>query len=111
MLDALREGAAPGSLGASRGAKSIGGIAGAGEDLPDLGGVSFKDALGQALGSVSATQNASANLQRRYTAGDPMVSLEQTMIAMQKSQIAFQGAVTVRNRLVSAYTDIMNMSV
>lgn len=111
MLDALREGAAPGSLGAARGAKSIGGIAGLEDGVPTVGGTSFKDALGQALGSVSATQNASADLQRRFTAGDPTVSLEQTMVAMQKSQIAFQGAVTVRNRLVSAYTDIMNMSV
>jgi flagellar hook-basal body complex protein FliE len=33
------------------------------------------------------------------------------MVAMQKAQIGFQAAVTVRNRLVSAYTDIMNMQV
>lgn len=111
MLDALREGAGTGSLGAARGAKAVGGIVGGEGAVPALGGVSFKDALGQALGSVSASQNASADMQRRYTAGDPMVSLEQTMVAMQKSQIAFQGAVTVRNRLVSAYTDIMNMNV
>jgi flagellar hook-basal body complex protein FliE len=30
---------------------------------------------------------------------------------MQKAQIGFQAAVTVRNKLVSAYTDIMNMPV
>jgi flagellar hook-basal body complex protein FliE len=39
------------------------------------------------------------------------VGLEETMIAMQKSQIGFQAAMTVRNRLVSAYTDVMNMQV
>ena len=39
------------------------------------------------------------------------VSLEETMIAMQKSQIAFQSVLNVRNRMVSAYTDIMNMQV
>ncbi len=36
---------------------------------------------------------------------------EQTMVSMQKAQIGFQAAVTVRNKLVSAYTDIMNMPV
>jgi flagellar hook-basal body complex protein FliE len=39
------------------------------------------------------------------------VSLEDAMVAMQKSQIGFQSALHVRNRLVSAYTDIMNMQV
>jgi flagellar hook-basal body complex protein FliE len=39
------------------------------------------------------------------------VSIEETMIAMQKAQIGFQGAIAVRNRLVQAYTDIMNMQV
>ena len=41
----------------------------------------------------------------------PGATLEQTMVAMQKAQIGFQAAVTVRNKLVSAYTDIMNMQV
>ena len=43
--------------------------------------------------------------------GAETVSLEDTMVAMQKAQVGFQAAVTVRNRLVSAYTDIMNMQV
>ncbi|MET0507086.1 MAG: flagellar hook-basal body complex protein FliE, partial [Burkholderiaceae bacterium] len=44
-------------------------------------------------------------------AGAPGATLEETMVSMQKAQIAFTSAVTVRNRLVSAYTDIMNMNV
>ena len=43
--------------------------------------------------------------------GNPTVSLEETMVAMQKSQIGFQAALQVRNRLVQAYSDIMNMQV
>jgi flagellar hook-basal body complex protein FliE len=39
------------------------------------------------------------------------VSIEETMVAMQKAQIGFQGAIQVRNRMVQAYTDIMNMQV
>jgi flagellar hook-basal body complex protein FliE len=43
--------------------------------------------------------------------GNPGVSLEQTMVAMQKAQVGFQATLTVRNRLVSAYSEIMNMQV
>jgi len=42
---------------------------------------------------------------------NPSVSLEETMIAMQKAQIGFQATLHVRNRLVQAYSDIMNMQV
>jgi flagellar hook-basal body complex protein FliE len=50
-------------------------------------------------------------MQREFSLDNPTVSLEGTMVAMQKSQIGFQAAVQVRNRLLSAYTDIMNMQV
>ena len=42
---------------------------------------------------------------------NPTVSLEQTMVAMQKAQIGFQATLQVRNRLVQAYTEIMTMQV
>jgi len=74
-------------------------------------GVSFAAALGDALKTVSQAQVQSSELQRRFQAGVDGVSLEETMVAMQKAQIGFQAALTVRNRLVSAYTDIMNMQV
>lgn len=74
-------------------------------------GGSFGTAMADALKSVSAAQNEVAGLQREVALDNPGVSLEQTMIAMQKSQIAFQATLQVRNRLVSAYTDIMNMQV
>lgn len=71
----------------------------------------FSAALGDALKSVSQAQNDSASLQRKFQAGAEGVTLEETMLAMQKAQIGFTAAMTVRNRLVSAYTDIMNMQV
>jgi flagellar hook-basal body complex protein FliE len=74
-------------------------------------GGTFADVLGDALKSVSQSQQASSDLQRRFQAGVEGVSLEETMIAMQKAQVGFQAALAVRNRLVSAYTDVMNMSV
>jgi hypothetical protein len=42
---------------------------------------------------------------------NPKVSLEETMVAIQKAQIGFQATLHVRNRMVQAYTDIMNMQV
>jgi flagellar hook-basal body complex protein FliE len=42
---------------------------------------------------------------------NPTVSLEETMVAMQKAQIGFQATLQVRNRLASAYSEIMNMQV
>lgn len=71
----------------------------------------FSSALSDALKSVSQTQNQASELQRKFQTGADGVSLEETMVAMQKAQIGFQAALAVRNRMVSAYTDIMNMSV
>jgi flagellar hook-basal body complex protein FliE len=42
---------------------------------------------------------------------NPTVSIEQTMVAMQKAQIGFSAALQVRNKMVQAYTDIMSMQV
>ena len=64
-----------------------------------------------ALQNVSAAQNEASRLQTQVQLGNPQVSLEETMLAMQKAQIGFQATMHVRNRMVSAYTDIMNMSV
>src|SRR5256885_7493716 len=71
----------------------------------------FQQALGQALGAVSRSQSEATAMQREVQLDNPTVSIEQTMVAMQKAQIGFQAALQVRNRLVQAYTDIMNMQV
>lgn len=73
--------------------------------------VGFQQALTSALRSVSDTQNEATRLQREVQLENPEVSLEDTMIAMQKAQVGFQATLQVRNRLVQAYTDIMNMQV
>ncbi|MEK8048939.1 flagellar hook-basal body complex protein FliE [Ideonella sp. DXS22W] len=72
---------------------------------------SFQVAIAQALRAVSDAQNTTKALQEEVQLGNPEVSFEQTMIAMQKSQLGFTAALSVRNRLVQAYTDIMNMQV
>lgn len=71
----------------------------------------FSDALQNALSSVSGAQNDAQRLQREVQMENPKVSLEETMVAIQKAQIGFQATLHVRNRMVQAYTDIMNMQV
>jgi flagellar hook-basal body complex protein FliE len=78
---------------------------------PAADGGSFRTAMSDALKGVSASQNEATRLQRELALDNPTVSLEETMVAMQKSQLGFQATLQVRNRLVSAYTDIMNMQV
>lgn len=74
-------------------------------------GGGFAQALTQALSAVSEGQNEAVRLQREVQLDNPTVSLEETMVAMQKAQLGFQATLQVRNRLVQAYSDIMNMQV
>jgi flagellar hook-basal body complex protein FliE len=74
-------------------------------------GGGFKAAMTDALKGVSQSQFKAEGLQRELTLDNPTVSVEQTVMAMQKAQIGFQAALQVRNRLAQAYSDIMNMQV
>lgn len=76
-----------------------------------VGKAGFGSALSEALKGVSDMQNQATTMQNELQMDNPTVSLEQTMVQMQKAQIGFQAAVSVRNRLVQSYTDIMNMQV
>jgi flagellar hook-basal body complex protein FliE len=75
------------------------------------GGSDFVSSLDAALKNVSRNQQTSSELQRQFQLENPNVSLEQTMIAMNQSSLSFQAAVQVRNRLVQAYEQIMQMPV
>jgi flagellar hook-basal body complex protein FliE len=105
---------APGAGAAGVGGlPGIGGIGSAGAtDATDSSSkVSFSDALKGALQNVSDAQNKADDMGKRFAAGDDSVNLSDTMISMQKANIDFQAAIQVRNKLVSAYTTIMNMQV
>ena len=80
-------------------------------DRDNTPGVGFGTAFKNALQEVSGAQNQASALQREVQLDNPSVSIEETMVAMQKAQIGFQATLNVRNRMVQAYTDIMNMQV
>lgn len=71
----------------------------------------FQQTLTNALGKVSQTQAHSGALQQAFELGDPRADLARVMVAMQQSQVAFRATVEVRNRLVQAYQDVMNMPI
>lgn len=71
----------------------------------------FAEALQNSLDQVNAAQMHSQHLGKRFSMGDESVQLSDVMISMQKANISFQTTVQVRNKLVSAYHDIMNMQI
>lgn len=73
--------------------------------------VNFSDALKASLNQVNKVQLEAEQLGKSFAMGDDSVSLSDVMIAGQKANISFQATVQVRNKLVSAYHDIMNMQV
>ena len=74
-------------------------------------GPEFGEILAQAVGKVNEVQQASGALSKAYIQGDPNVDITDVMIASQKSSVAFEAMVQVRNKLVEAYRDVMNMPV
>ena len=74
-------------------------------------GADFAKALEGALQEVSAAQKSARQMAQDFSAGDSNVNLQDVMINLQKASISFQQMVQVRNKLVTAYQDIMNISV
>lgn len=70
---------------------------------------SFSDMLSQAVNKVNDLQKASSSMATAYEKGDPTVDISDVMVASQKSSVAFQSMVQVRNKVLDAYRDIMNM--
>ncbi len=71
----------------------------------------FGAALARSLDAINANQLDATRRARDFELGAPEANLNDVMISMQKANLSFQQLVQVRNRLVSAYHDIMNMQV
>jgi flagellar hook-basal body complex protein FliE len=74
---------------------------------PAQGG--FASVLKSAIGEVNAAQATAAQMQTSFAMGDPNTELSSVMLASAKAQVQFKAMTEVRNRLVAAYQDIMNM--
>lgn len=72
---------------------------------------SFGDVIGQVLDTANEAAAKSVDLGRRLQMDDPTVSLEESVIASNISSLQFTALVQTRNKVMQAYTDIMNMPV
>lgn len=82
--------------------------AAAGSSAPESAG-SFGKVMEAALDRVSLTQAKAGDLQNKFQLGDANTDLASVMLASSRAQVEFKGLVEVRNRMVRAYQDIMNM--
>ena len=71
---------------------------------------SFVELMQKAVNQVNQTQMEAANLGKAFELGEK-VDLAEVMIAIQKSRVSFQALTEVRNKLLTAYQDVMNMPV
>jgi flagellar hook-basal body complex protein FliE len=71
----------------------------------------FGDFLKTAIDSVNASQKTAAALKRDFESERNNADLTQVMVAVQKADLSFRAMTEVRNKLVSAYQEIMNMPV
>lgn len=71
----------------------------------------FANMLKGAMDNIAGMQNQANTLAQAYEAGDKSVDLTKVMLEVQKAGLAFRAMTEVRNKLVDAYTQVMNMSV
>ncbi len=71
----------------------------------------FAQLLKQGIDSVNQSQQTAGALADAWERGTPGVDLAKVMIETQKASVSFRALTEVRNRLISAYQDIMNMQI
>jgi flagellar hook-basal body complex protein FliE len=93
--------AATGALGNAVGPQSVN----------KSGASEFANLLRQGIDQVNQTQQSADALATAFQKGTPGVELPQVMLEMQKASVSFRAVTEVRNRLVNAYQEIMNMPI
>ena len=81
------------------------------ENLQQADKTDFSTVLKNSIDSVNETSMQADKLSNAFEKGDSNVSLAELMISMEKASVSFQAMTQVRNKLISAYQDIMNMPV
>ena len=112
VLATIRSFSKQGGIGGpeANGVNGLGNAAGPGA-AGKSGASEFANLIRQGLDSVNQTQKSADNLATAFEKGVPGVELPQVMIEMQKAAVSFRAVTEVRNRLVNAYQEIMNMPV
>jgi len=96
--------------------EAAGGLQGLGAPMPGAqvpvkpAAPGFSEAVERALGQVNEAQQKAKGLREAYEMGEP-VPLTDVVIQMQKASLAFEATLQVRNKVMKAYEDILNMPV
>lgn len=75
----------------------------------EAGGGGFAGELKKSLDRISGAQQAASSQAEAFELGKPGVALNDVMVDMQKANIGFQMGLQVRNKVVTAYQEVMNM--
>ena len=78
-------------------------------ETQQTGASQFATMLRKGIDQVNQTEQSATALADKFERGVPGVDLPQVMLEMQKATVSFRALTEVRNRLVTAYQDIMNM--
>ena len=78
---------------------------------PAADSVSFSNMLKQSIDSVNRSQLEANELKHAFELGQKDLNLAEVMVAVQKSSISFEAMVQVRNKLIDAYKEVMNMPI
>ncbi len=77
---------------------------------PEIGKPTFGDAIHSAISKTNDTQQYAGELRQAYDRGEE-VPLTDVVLAMQKSSLSFEATLQIRNKVLKAYEDILNMPV
>ena len=89
-------------------------LAATAESRPEVapaGQSGFADLLKSSIEAVNDTQSTASEMAAAFERGDKSVALPEVMVALQKASLSFQAMTEVRNRLVTAYQEVMNMPI
>lgn len=71
----------------------------------------FSEVLKNSLEEINKQQQNASSLSTQFESGDVDIKLSDVMVAMQKAEVSLQAASQVRNKVIDAYQNIMNMPI
>ncbi len=74
-------------------------------------GLDFENVLRDSIETVNDIQSHASDMAQKFELGDPSVNLTEVMVELQKASVSFEAMKQVRNKLLTAYKDVMSMQV
>ncbi|WOJ93301.1 flagellar hook-basal body complex protein FliE [Congregibacter variabilis] len=94
--------------------RSMASAAGSGSEASgaeQVSGANFSTLMQDSIEEVNASMMQAKALATSFESGDPQISVTEVMVASQRAGLEFQAMTEVRNKLLTAYQEIMSMQV